>query len=81
MRTISHIIVLRKRNLIYHVLHILFLFFLIFETINNTILLSIRIFNITHLLNLFKFKLITIKIIKFISNEILFNNYLFITCN
>ena len=81
MRTISHIIVLRKRNLIYHVLHILFLFFLIFETINTTILLSIRIFNITHLLNLFKFKLITIKIIKFISNEILFNNYLFITCN
>ena len=81
MRTIIHIIVLRKRNLIYHVLHILFLFFLIFETINNTILLSIRIFNITHLLNLFKFKLITIKIIKFISNEILFNNYLFITCN
>jgi len=81
MRTISHIIVLRKRNLIYHMLHILFLFFLIFETINNTILLSISILNITHLLKLFKFKLITIKIIKFISNKILFNNYLFITCN
>ena len=81
MRTISHIIVLRKRNLIYHVLHILFLFFLIFETINSTILLSISIFNITHLLNLFKFKLIKIKIIKFISNKILFNNYLFIICN